>query len=90
MANTEKEQYLISDEVWARVVQIVQEAMLTGTDCVDLLRQIRVEPTSPPAPSGQLVLTEGYKKIVTEWHKQLLDDVERFQAQQRGLDNLKA
>lgn len=32
-----------ADSIWHRVVQIVQEAMLTGVDCSDLLRQIRVE-----------------------------------------------
>lgn len=80
MANPELENHAsesrsLSDEVWSRVVQIVQEAMLTGTDCVDLLRQIRVK----QGDDGQLCLTDGYKQLVREFHKQLLDDVARLQ-----------
>ncbi len=71
-----EEQIQLADEVWHRVVGIVQEAMLTGIDCADLLRQIRVR----PGPEGALVLTEGYKRIVVAQHKELLEKAEALKA----------
>lgn len=68
--------YLISDEVWHRVVQIVQEAMLTGTDVADLLRQIRVVEGEE---LGSLVLAPAYKQLVREQLQQLLDDAQAMQ-----------
>ena len=58
------------DMVWHRVVQIVQEAMLTGVDCADLLRQIRVVPdeTDPHV----LVLSPDYERQVKEMHTKML------------------
>jgi len=65
-------QMKFSDSVWHRVVQIVQEAMLTGVDCADLLRQVRVVPdqTDPHV----LVLSSEYQKQVREMHEKLLSE----------------
>lgn len=73
----------ISDNVWARVIQIIQEAMLMGIDCADLLRQVRVKIDESDA--GTLVLTSGYEKMVEEHHKKLLDEVEKIKADESNL-----
>lgn len=72
------EQMKIADRVWQRVVQIVQEAMLTGVDCADLLRQVRVVPdeTDPHV----LVLTADYERQVKEMHEKLLQQAREIQA----------
>lgn len=77
----EKTEYRISDEVWHRVVQIVQEAMLTGIDCVDLLRQVRVKPELDMEEGPSLYLTEGYRTFVKEYHQKLLDEAAQKQAE---------
>lgn len=57
-----------NDEVWHRVVQVVQEAILTGVDCTELLREIRVT----EGTAGDLVLTEAYKTQVKEKHAEMV------------------
>ncbi len=47
--------YTLSDEVLAAIAQSVQLAMLTGTDVVDHLRLLEVEPDET---NDHLVLTE--------------------------------
>ena len=71
-----------ADSVFHRVVQIVQEAMLTGVDASDLLRQIRVVPdeTDPHV----LVLTADYQKQVKSMHEKLLAQAREIQGQQVG------
>lgn len=66
----------LHDSVWHRVVQIVQEAMLTGVDCADLLRQVEVVQSSEKDSSDFLVLTEEYKNRVEQQHKELLSKAE--------------
>ena len=67
-----------SDSVWHRVVQIVQEAMLTGVDCSDLLRQVRVIPdeTDPHV----LVLSPEYERQVREMHEKMLKQTKEMAA----------
>lgn len=69
--------YKISDSVWHRVVQIVQEAMLTGVDCADLMRQVRVCVDSQD--ESTLVLTPEYETQVLEMHKKYLEQVDELQ-----------
>lgn len=71
-------QMKFADSVWHRVVQIVQEAMLTGVDCGDLLRQVRVVPdeTDPHV----LVLSSEYERQVKEMHEKLLQQAREIQA----------
>lgn len=68
MSEPNKE-FKISDEVWMRVVQIVQEGMITMTDVVDGLRMVRV---TPDAEGNNLVLTEQYRKAFKEMQEQLV------------------
>jgi hypothetical protein len=67
--------YVIGDDVWNRVVQIVQEAMLMGVDCADLLRQVRVNVTG-----DVLSLTPEYRKMITEHHDKLLTELNEKRA----------
>lgn len=68
---------VISDNVWRRVVQIVQEAMLTGVDCVDLLRQVRVQTNG-----SALELTSEYRKMVSEHHEKLVAEAAQRKSEQ--------
>jgi hypothetical protein len=75
-------QLKFADSVWHRVVQIVQEAMLTGVDCSDLLRQVRVVPDE--TDDHVLVLSSDYQKQVREYHEKMLDQAREIQAQTHG------
>ena len=67
--------YKLCDTVLARVMQIVQEAMLTGTDCVDLMRVMEVQESD----EGVLVLTDSYKQLVKKEHDDLIKLAEERQ-----------
>jgi hypothetical protein len=67
-------EYAVADEVWHRVVQIVQEAMLTGVDCADIMRQIRLVEDG----EKHLVLSEGYKEMVADNYAKMIIEVEEF------------
>lgn len=71
-----------ADSVFHRLIQIVQEAMLSGVDCADLLRQVRVVPdeTDPHV----LVLSLDYQRQVKEMHDKMLQQARELQAQQAG------
>lgn len=71
-----------ADSVWHRVVQIVQEAMLTGVDCADLLRQVRVVPDA--SDPHVLVLSANYQRQIKEMHEKMLQHAREMQAQQAG------
>jgi hypothetical protein len=60
----------LADSVWHRVVQIIQESMLTGVDCADLLRQVRLQVNS--TDPTELVLTDEYQRTVAENYKQMV------------------
>lgn len=67
----------LADNVWHRVVQAIQEAMLTGVDCSDILRQVRVvEDENDPST---LNLSPEYQKQVRDMHEKLLADVKKLQ-----------
>jgi len=77
--------YKLSDNVIARIAQILQEGLLLGIDVVDLLRQIEVE----VAPDGvELNLTEPYLKRVLEHHRKLLDEAQALQEQSQVKSNI--
>jgi hypothetical protein len=67
-----------ADSVWHRVVQIIQESMLEGVDCADLLRQVRV--TSDDSDPHVLVLTPEYQIQVRDMHDKLLKEAHARQA----------
>lgn len=77
--------YSLSDNVWRRVVQIVQEAMMTGIDCVDLLRQIRVQDSHPGEDSAGLVremeLTTDYREQVQAGYERMTAEAEKLAEQ---------
>lgn len=78
----ENKEYVISDLVWARVVQIVQEGLVTGVDVTDLMRQIRVE--QPNKNSNVLELTSAYRKQVKESHERMIAEVEKRKQMDSG------
>lgn len=59
--------YNLSDNVIARIVQILQEGLMSGTDITDHMRMIRVEPDD----TGSLQLTQDYVKQVEEGYEKL-------------------
>lgn len=79
-------EYTMADEVWHRVVQIVQEAMLTGVDCADIMRQVRVA----EGDDGELVLTKDYKKMVNENYDKMLKQAEELQKAQGGINIIRS
>ena len=60
----------LSDEVIAHVAQLLQLAILTGTDVVDHLRMIRLASTDET-----LYLTEDYAGTSEENISRMLDEV---------------
>lgn len=62
--------FKMSDSVLHRFVQILQEAILTGTDVADHLRMVEMQ--EDEASSGQLVLTSEYKELVAKQHESML------------------
>lgn len=73
------QEHALADAVWHRVVQVVQEAMLTGVDCSDLLRQIRLVPTDDPTV---MTLSPGYLRQVKASHEKMLDKARELSASQ--------
>lgn len=61
----------LDDSVLVRIVQIIQEAMLTGTDCVDYMRLIELEDSGKD--DGKLVLTQQYTDTVQKEHNDLIE-----------------
>ena len=57
--------HYLDDSVIARIAQILQEAIVTGTDIVDILRTMEL---CVNTDTNKLVLTETYKnKIIVEY-----------------------
>ena len=59
----------MSDQLLGRIISIIQEAIITGTDVLDLFREMQMRPADDDP--HQLILTEEYTKKVDEWHKQI-------------------
>jgi hypothetical protein len=66
----------LHDEVLQRFVQIIQEAMLLGVDCADIMRQVRLARSLDD--ECVLVLTEDYKRLTKEHHVKLLEEAEKI------------
>lgn len=79
MKTKEEQSLIIGDDVWNRVVQIIQEGMMMGVDVTDLMRQIRV--CFWDADPNTLHLTEDYRKMVREGHQQMIRDAEKLRTQ---------
>jgi hypothetical protein len=72
----------LHDSVLHRIVQIVQEAMLTGVDCADYMRMVRVQ--ADASDPTVLVLTEEYKQHVKESHDKLEKQAIELQTTKSG------
>ena len=75
MENTTEKVLVVGDDVWNRVVQIVQEAMLTATDCTDLLRQIRVS-----SDGATVSLTAEYRKMISDNYARMVEEMNATRA----------
>jgi hypothetical protein len=73
-SNTEIRVTRLSDNVVARIAQIVQEGMIMGTDIVDLLRQIEIVDDG----SAELQLNPSYMGRVLEQYAKLVEEAEVF------------
>ena len=72
----------LADSVLHRFVQIIQESMLLGVDCADLLRQVRLE--LDESDSSVLVLTSDYRKLVKETYDKLEEQAKKLQEERLG------
>ena len=70
--------FRFADSVSARLVQIFQEAIMTGVDGADLLRQVRMIPDE--SDPNVLVLSPDYVQQVKESYAKLLQQAEELQA----------
>jgi len=61
--------YKLSDNVSMRLIQIFQEAIMTGVDGADLLRQVRLQQSE--SDSEVLVLTPDYQQLVKDSYEKL-------------------
>jgi hypothetical protein len=77
--------YRLSDNVIARIAQIIQEGMLMGIDVVDLMRQIEVEPAQDNDGQPGLDLTKEYSARVEEHYMKMLAEAEVLHAQKNTL-----
>jgi hypothetical protein len=73
---TTKQVYKISDDVISRIVQIIQEALFTGIDCVDIMRQLELEVSDDDA--NVLTLPEEYIKRVAEGYERMVEQADEL------------
>ena len=62
----------LSDNVIAHIAQLVQIAILTGTDVVDHLRRVELVEDSE---SGTLFLTEAYQSLADSNVAKMLEEI---------------
>lgn len=72
--------FRFSDDVIARIVQILQEALIMQTDVTDLLRTLLVD---VPVEGDKLELNEKYMEAVNRGYKELEQRVEAMKAERR-------
>lgn len=72
---SEKKCFKVADSVLQRFVQIIQEAMLTGVDCVDIMRQVEMKPDE--SDPHVLVLSDDYIDMVRKQHESMLKFAEK-------------
>tara|TARA_Y100000310_G_C20667989_1_gene808675 strand:+ start:1584 stop:1841 length:258 start_codon:yes stop_codon:yes gene_type:complete len=70
------EGFKLSDNVLRRIVQIMQEGFLTGTDISDHMRMMRLEEDAQNPE--YLILTDEYKSLVDKQHEHMLEEVEEL------------
>jgi len=70
--------FKLDDSVLRRIVQIVQEGFLMGTDVSDGMRMLRL--SGSEKDESVLVLTEEYSKMIADQHDRLVEEVEELKA----------
>lgn len=73
--------FKLNDELIYKIAQLVQLAMLTGTNIVDHMRQVVVE-ESTEFPNS-LVLTPEYKDYFDKILKVMLEEAEQIKEEQQ-------
>jgi CheY-like chemotaxis protein len=71
--------FKFADSVSMRLVQIFQEAIMTGVDGADLLRQVRLQPDE--SDPHVLTLTPDYQKQVADAFFKLEERANELQSQ---------
>jgi len=66
----------LDDLVIARIAQVLQEALLTGTDVTDMLRSIELS-----VHGDKIKLASGYAELVADHHKKMLESLAALGAQ---------
>lgn len=80
---SDKKTYALSDDVLRRIVQIVQEGMMLGTDVTDLMRDMRLTTSGDMfGVSEMLTLTEEYVVSVRDSHEKLLQKIETLKTEE--------
>ena len=70
----------LDDLVIARIAQVLQEALLTGTDITDMLRSIELS-----VHGDKVVLAAGYVELVADHHKRMLESLAAMGAQRGAI-----
>ena len=71
-----KKSYKLDDSVISTIAKTLQLALLTGTDIVDNLRQIRIQNNG----DGSFGITQEYNSQFEHWVAQMLEDLENHQS----------
>lgn len=69
-------EYKMSDQVIANIAQLLQLAMITGTDVSDHFRMIRLSPS--PLDEEKLELSESFVKNQEETMQKLVTEAEEL------------
>lgn len=67
--------FRFSDQIIARILNVIQEAMIAGVDVLDLFRQMQMKPAD--GDPHELVLTDEYTKVVDKWHAEIVRELEK-------------
>lgn len=71
---TQAKHLTLADPVIARIAQILQEAILTGTDVTDILRSLQLK-----VEDQKVQLADGYLDLVKEHHNKMLEAIKAMQ-----------
>lgn len=78
-----KQTYGLSMQTVVRIVQILQEAIITGTDISDLLSDMRVMVSKED--KDKLDISPEYMERVEKWHEELIENAKAMgQENERG------
>jgi hypothetical protein len=75
--------YHFADELIGQLRDTLQLAILSGTDIIDHIRMIEVEPTE----DGKLALTADYRELFEKQINSMMQEVEDHQTKMLSEDN---